>query len=276
MPLTVDHVLALEDFVRTRFTPSDSDADLDERPIELWLQDDRLVITPLDHAHLPADWPGRPVRHEWAAVGLCLPAGCELHVGAIVDRAGRADWFVVDRGVVLFDVTRSAQLVDDLCRRRLGRPTDPPSVTTDWYWLGCWLQDVVAAASEFDPELESALDHPRLLDMVSVAGCHPAVDVEELAGLDRAGIIGFVLERQRDHTAIADWSCIRFDAMIDDRHVGHRWARHLDDGAFSRWMSSTGLPLSTMAEALIEGCSPLALELIGAIVSDVATRRSVD
>lgn len=264
MPLSVDHVLAIEHFLFDR-PPSAAG------PIELALQGNRLTIAVIDAADLCADWLDRPIHRDCSAVGLCLPVGDRCHLGAIVDRKGRADWFVVDEGVLLFDESPSSHLLDDLCRRRLGRPTAPPSVTTDWYWLGRWLLDVTAAIRPLAP----TAGVNRLLDMVTVAGWHPAIEVDELMGLDRCGIISFVVERQRVHAAIADWSCVRSDARADEHHPGHVWARHLDDGAFSRWMSGVGIPLTTLADTLIGGCSLPALDLVGAVISDVVVRQSV-
>lgn len=265
MPLSADHVVSIEHFFRQRSHAAPG-------PIELTLGEGRLTISELDGPDLAVDWVGRSVDPDRTAVGLCLPSGERAHLGAIVDRSGRSDWFVVDDGALWFDASPSCRLIDDLCRRRLGRPTDPPTTTTDWFWIGRWLLDVNAAGRSLGSTREGA---GHLLDTLTVAGRHPAVEVEELIGLDRAGITSFMVERHRDHAALADWSCVRFDALADEHHVGHRWAHVLDDGAFSRWVSGTDVALSSLAEGLVTGCSPASLELIGAVIADVVVRQSV-
>ena len=274
MPLSVDHIFAIEDFIvefahdasRGRASPASASSPGSAEPIELRLYGDDLVLEPIDQG-VSAEWVATPVDPECDAVGLCLPAGVDLHLGAVVDHFGEIDGFVVDDGLLLFERLRSTALIEDLCRRRLGLATDPPAHGTDWYWLLRWLMEVtVHIGVDRDPE------RPRL-DVVTVAGLHPAVDVEELVGLDRAGIADFVRERHRDHATRADWECVRLDAVIDHRHVAHPWARLLDHGAFSRWIGSQGVPLSALADDIIAGCSPFAIELVGSVIADLVVRQ---
>ena len=278
MPLSVDHVFAIENHFAGRCRRSGWRSRLDSGSVELRLAGDQLRIISVDEADAPVGpgglelWVGQALPVDCDAVGLCVSVGDRLFVGAIVDRDGSADWFTVDDGLLIFGGSDSYQLLDDLCRRRLGLATAPPGRGTDWYWLHEWLTDVASATW---PELGLVEPVAPLLDVVTVASWHPAVDVEELAGLDRAGITSFVVGRHRDHCAAADWSCVRSDALADAGHWGHAWARQLDDGAFSRWMSGGGAPLVALAEPLIAGCSPLALELLGAVVSDVVVRNAV-
>ncbi len=227
-------------------------------------------VAGLDDADLPRPWIERPVPPDSSAIGLCLPLVDRGHLGAMVDLGGRARWFVVVDGRLVQHTSPSCRLLDDVCRRRLGLATRAPLVGTDWYWISRWLSDIRATLSLLGPVGEAGR-----LDIVTVAGLHPAVDADEFGGLDRRGITRFVIERHRDHAVIADWSCVRLDAIGDPRHHEHRLAVGLDDGAFSRWVSATSIPLSLLAEPLIAGCPTFALELVGAVISDVVVRRGV-
>ena len=274
MLLSVDHVFAIEEVIAgfTRdgslpLPPADGTAPV-EPLIELRLHGDDLHVKPIEGG-VSAGWVAVQLDPACDAVGLCLPAGGDLYLGAVVDRVGASDTFVVDDGLLVFERLPATSLIEDLSRRRLGLATAAPDIGTDWHWLIRWLVDVAAGTClVLDP-------HGTTLDVVTVAGMHPAVEREELVGLDRSGIASFVVERHRQHARSADWECVRLDALIDDGHPAHCWARHLDEGAFSRWITSQGVPLSALAQHLIGGCSPFALELIGAVVSDIVVRHEV-
>lgn len=241
-------------------------------PAQLLIRNGDLVVAELVDSDLPGPWIDRPVPSDCSAVGLCLSLAGHRHLGAIVSRSGRSQSFVVVEGELRFGAGPSCRLVTDACRRRFGMATEPPMIGTDWYWISRWLLDIRAALDLVD---RTAGVPERLLDLITVGGLHPAVDRDEFEGLDRSGITRFVIQRHRDHAFIADWACVRLDALADRRHHGHRLAVSLDDGAFSRWISACSIPLSLLAEPLVAGCSPLALELIGAVIADVVVRRGV-
>lgn len=276
--LSASHVRRLEDDLSAPpTTDPQRDAwscrDADERPpLELVIRKGDLAISELVAGDLPGPWIHRPVPADCSAVGLCVPLAGHSHLGSMVARSGRAQWFGVVGGVIRFDSSPSCRLLDDACRRRLGMGTQPPLIGTDWYWISRWLLDIRATLDLLDPGLGVPR---RLLDLVTVAGLHPAVEPDDFAGLDRRGIAGLVIERQRDHASAADWRCVRLDALADRHHLGHRLATSLDEGAFSRWISAYSVPLSLLAEPLIAGCSPLGLELIGSVIADVVVRRGV-
>lgn len=237
---------------------------------ELRMIGDRLAISWLPTLDVATDWLLRPVAPSVAAVGIVLPVDTRGHLGAIVDRAGAADWFSIEHGRLRFDDSASCRLLDDLARSRLGLPTDPPAAGTDWFWLGCWLLALHQAMAVPDAHRDGPL-----LDAVSVAGWHPAIDPDELFGLDFDRLTSHVIDRHRDHAVVADWECVRLDANGDRRHPFHRLSSMLDAGAFGRWVTACDRPLSALAEPLMTGCSPLALRLIGSVIADVVLRHRV-
>ncbi len=276
--LSASHVRRIEDDLSSPpTTDPQRDAwprrDADERPpLEIVVREGDLATSELVAGDLPGPWIRRPVPVDCSAIGLCVPLAGHSHLGSIVARSGRAQWFGVVDGVISFDSSPSSRLLDDACRRRLGLETAPPLIGTDWYWISRWLLDIRATVELLDPGLGLQL---RLLDLITVAGLHPAVEPDDFAGLDRRGITRLVIERHRDHASVADWSCVRLDALADRHHLGHRLATSLDEGAFSRWISACSVPLSLLAEPLFIGCSPLGLELIGSVIADVVVRRGV-
>lgn len=237
---------------------------------ELRMIGDRLVISWLSTLVVPTDWVLRPVAPSVTAVGIVLPVDARGHLGALVDRAGTANWFSIEDGRLRFDDAASCRLLDDLARSRLGLPTEPPLAGTDWFWLGCWLLALHQAMAV--PDVHG--DGP-LLDAVSVAGWHPAIDPDELFGLDFDRLTSHVIDRHRDHAVVADWECVRLDAKGDRRHPFHRLSSTLDTGAFCRWVTACDQPLTALAEPLMVGCSPLALRLIGSVIADVVLRDRV-
>lgn len=214
----------------------------------------------------PAEWSIWPVAEAALGIGVCLPVGGGAHLGVALDRQGRTAWFVVDDSGARDDSRSACRLLDDACRMRLGLSTDSPDRPPDWYWLGRWLAAVVDAAS-LGP-------HGRL-DVITTAAVHPAIDLDELSGLDLAGLCGFVVDRHRDHVRIADWECIHLDALNDAQHPSHVLAAAFDVGGFSRWVTAGSSPLSDLASRLTECCSPLALRLLGAVIADTLLREQI-
>lgn len=191
-----------------------------------------------------------------------------------MNRLGEAVWFSIDDGWTWGDTPPACQLLEDVCRIRLGLATEPPARSPDWYWLGQWLAEVVDSATDRGANDEPA--HERLLDVISVASAHPAIDLGDLRGLDMDGLAGFVVEQHREHVHVADWSCIHLDALGDGEHAFHELAGALDIGAFSRWVSAATPPLSDLAAALTVTCTPLGLRLLGSVISDVVLRQHLD
>ena len=214
----------------------------------------------------PAQWSRWPISSDAVGIGLCLPVDGAGHLGVAMNRTGDATWFSIDDGWAWGDTPPACQLLDDVCRARLGLPTDPPDRLPDWYWLGHWLADVVDTATD-------AVGH--LVDVIAVAGAHPAVEVDELSHLDMDGLAGFVIERHRDHVLTADWACIHLDATADTGHPFHDLAVALDVGAFSRWASAASPPLSDLAASLTASCTPLGLRLLGSVISDMVLRQRI-
>lgn len=225
---------------------------------------------------LPAEWPTWPLSLETTGLGLCLPVDGAGYLGVAMSRWGDASWFSIDEGWAWGDSPPGCQLLDDLCRVRLGLRTETPGRSPDWYWLGCWLADVVEAAADVGQGVadRNTLDG-GLLDVMTVAMMHPAVELDELCELDMAGLIGFVVERHREHVQIADWECIRLDALADNGHRFHHFAAALDSGAFSRWVSAASPPLSDLASTLTARCTPLGLRLLGSVIADMVLRERV-
>lgn len=220
-----------------------------------------LVFGALPLRAFPAQWVSWPVSAaaEGTGVALALDDGRSLVVA--VDRSGVSEWFVVRGRQIDRQPSSAGRLLDDACRLRLGGSTPPPDRSPDWYWLGQWLGGVVDAAARCS-------DQNTLLDVISVASAHPAIEGDELEGLDLAGLCGFVVERHREHVQIADWECIRLDALDDRLHRFHELALSLDLGAFSRWVSASCAPLGDLATELTACCSPLGLRLLGSVIAD--------
>ena len=210
----------------------------------------------------PAAWSGWSIAPDAVGIGLCLPVDGAGHLGVAMNRRGEATWFSIDDGWAWGDTPPACQLLDDVCRTRLGLSTEPPDRLPDWFWLGQWLADVVDTAGVGD-----------MLDVITVASAHPAVDVDELSDLDMDGLAGFMIERHREHVAIADWTCIHLDAAVDVDHRFHDLAMALDVGAFSRWVSAACPPLSDLATTLTVSCTPLGLRLVGSVISDMVIRQ---
>lgn len=217
---------------------------------------------------LPTEWSSWPVSPDTQGVGLCLPVEGAGHLGVLVMCDGDAAWFVVDDEGTWGSAPSAGQLLDDACRTRLGLLTAPPEHFPDWYWLGQWLSEVVDVSSRL--ETDSAM-----LDVITVATAHAAVDIEDLDDLDMAALAGFVVTRHRDHVRAADWSCIHLDALTDAQHPFHKLACGLEVGPFSRWVSAASPPLSDLAAALTSSCTPLGLRLLGAVISDMVLRARV-
>jgi hypothetical protein len=237
---------------------------------EVALVGERLTIALLPDLDLPGGWLSTPVDASVDAVGIVAPVDTRGYLGAIVDRAGSATWFSVEHGLIRFGAEASCQLLDDLARSRLGLATAPPGTGTDWYWLGCWLH----ALGQAMPVVEHHRGG-RDLDAVCVAGWHPAIDPDDLFGLDFHRLTSLVVGRHRDHAAVADWECVRLDARSDRDHRFHHLGPFRDEGGFSRWVGACSQSLSALAGPLMVGCSPLALRLIGAVIADVVIRQRV-
>lgn len=219
----------------------------------------------------PSEWPSWPLPAEATGVGLCFPVDGAGHLGVAMNRRGDATWFSIADGWAWGDTPPACQLLDDVCRLRLGLSTPEPDRSPDWYWLERWLVDIVNDAFEAAVALERS-GAADLVDVLTVATHHPAVEFEDVRGLDLNGLAGFVVERHRTHVEIADWECIRLDAVDDPAHELHQLATALDVGAFSRWVSASAPPLSDLASALTSSCSALGLRLVGAVISDIVLR----
>ncbi len=219
----------------------------------------------------PVLWSSWSLSADAVGLGLCLPVEGAGHLGVAMNRWGDATWFSIDDGRAWGDTPPACQLLDDVCRVRLGLPTEPPDRLPDWYWLGQWLADVVDTSA---PDGWASDD--RLCDVITVATAHPAVASDELRDLDMDGLAGFVVERHREHVRVADWSCIHLDAMEDAEHPFHELAGVLDVGAFSRWVSAASPPLSDLASALMASCTPLGLRLLGSVIADTVLRQRME
>ena len=206
--------------------------------VQLVLTGGHLEIEQIPTRDLPVGWLAEPVPPSADAIGIVLPVDKRGHLGAIVDRSGSSTWFAIERGRLRFDASASCQLLDDLARCRLHQPTDPPVTGTDWYWLGQWLRDLQLAIVA--PECHFSA---RGLDAVAAAGWHPAVDPDDLFGLGLEIMVSLVVDRHRDHAFVADWECVRLDALADRHHRFHRMSSLLDEGAFSRWVTACSQPL---------------------------------
>lgn len=229
----------IEGFVRC--LPSAS-----ERPgfdLEFFSGEGDVGVVPT--AAVPIEWAHWELGDEVDAVGLCLPTGSRWTVGAAVDRAGRAEWFTIDDLGAIAPGVRSCLLVEDLCRLRLGMPTEPPERGTDWYWLAAWLQRVVVTAE--------IVDGPAL-DLLDVALAHPGVALADVEVGDNDAVVGHVVQAHRRHVERADWGCLHLDAVIDTDHPLNDLAGGLDLGAFSRWVSAMTMPVSDFAHSLIDAC----------------------
>lgn len=234
--------------------------------IDFELRPDGPVFGAVPLRAFPAMWSGWSIAPEAVGIGLCLPVDGAGHLGVAMNRRGDATWFSIDDGWAWGDTPPACQLLDDVCRVRLGLSTGPPERLPDWYWLGHWLIDVVDTATFTDSSL---------VDVITVASTHPAVEVDELADLDMDGLAGFVIERHREHVRVADWACIHLDAMADVGHPFHDLAVALDVGAFSRWVSAASPPLSDLAASLTTSCTPLGLRLLGSVISDMVLRERI-
>jgi len=229
--------------------------------LELELRDGQIHVGALPRRVLPASWVAWPLSHDVTGVGLVLPLGARRGLVVAVDRTGGSEWLVVDGHRVDPTALPAGRLVDDVCRIRLGFSTPLPDRAPDWYWLGRWLAAVIETA-------EGRASHVAPLDVITVAAAHPAIESDELVGLDLAGLCGFVVERHREHVGIADWECIQLDALDDPLHRFHELAVALDLGAFSRWVTASCAPLGDLASTLTACCSSFGLRLIGSVIAD--------
>lgn len=235
--------------------------------IEFELRSDGPEFGAVPLRAFPALWSTWAVSADATGLGLCLPVDGAGHLGVAMNRWGDATWFSIDDGWAWGETPPACQLLDDVCRVRLGLPTEPVDRFPDWFWLGQWLADVVDAASD---------ERTELLDVISVAMAHPAVELDELRDLDMDGLAGFLVERHREHVQVADWGCIHLDATNDPEHRFHDLAVALDVGAFSRWVSAASPPLSDLAASLTMSCTPLGLRLLGSVISDMVLRQRIE
>lgn len=235
--------------------------------IDFELRADGPVFGVVPLRAFPALWSSWGVSSDAVGLGLCLPIDGAGYLGVAMNRWGDATWFSIDDGWAWGDSPPACQLLDDVCRVRLGLPTEPADRLPDWFWLGHWLSEIVEAASG---------DLGRPLDVISVALAHPAVDFDDLHDDDLEGLSGFLVERHREHVYTADWECIHLDAMNDLEHRFHDLAVALDVGAFSRWASAASPPLSDLAATLTTCCTPLGLRLLGSVISDTVLRQRIE
>lgn len=223
----------------------------------------------------PTTWSSWALDDQAKGVGLCLPVDATDHIGVAVLRSGAAQsfWFgpssSAGKRVWLGVPTAHAemspicQLLDDLCRTRLGLSTAPAARSADWYWLGQWMAEILAAANE-SPD--------GVLDVITIASAHPAIADDAVGDLDLAELAGFLVERHREHVRVADWECIRLDAIASAGHRFHELGTRFDPGPFSRWVSASSPSLSEFAEPLVACCSSLGLRLLGAVLADTLLR----
>lgn len=196
----------------------------------------------------------------------------DVRAAQVVGVDGSSCTVVQWSGRTIVDPQPKAGRLGDLLFRMLDLPTPHCELSAAWYWAAVWLGEV------FDPG--SGSDEGRAPAVpAEILSWHPAIDPREVTGLSLSELEQLLLERHRDHTALAGWNAVRFSAQAGWLEIG--WcppsvAEWLDDGAFGRWISLDLPSPVELAEVAHQLLSPECSYLVLALLVDLANRRGGD
>lgn len=128
----------------------------------------------------------------------------------------------------------------DVLLRMLDQPTTLPRTEPIWYWLVAWMVEAVIAGATSD--------------LRSAAGCHPAIEPDELVGLGEAELVDFIVDRHRTHALATGWRGlyeVALSGRLDLGSVSPAEAAWLDVGAFARLVEDR-LATSAQLARLVE------------------------
>lgn len=202
--------------------------------------------------------PGEHARDDGAEV-WARSSGVRVRVLVLLsrggDRAGRICW---EDGRCLPEPPGEGLVVDCL-RRALGRPTPPPTATTNLLFGTMWLENVLVESREVRQPLtwsQAAALHPAMQLMAADA---PAVRPDDVVGPMRA------------LAKVCDWSMVRQQAMRGwTAGLEPSLAEWMDPGMVSRWLLDRRPGIEELLDELAGVCSPSVLRRI---VQSLTTQR---
>ncbi len=163
------------------------------------------------------------------------------------DRLGRICW---EDGRCLPEAPGEGLVVDCL-RRALGRPTPPPTATTDLLFATMWLENVLARSREARQPLtwgQAAALHPAMQVMAADA---PALQHDDVVGPMRA------------LAKVCDWSIVRQQVMRGwQAGLEPFLAEWMDAGMVSRWLLDRRPGIEELLGELARVCAPPVLRQI--------------
>ncbi len=184
-------------------------------------------LQPLDGAHPVDRLTGFVAPSEWQVLGIVVNGTASHPDGGggrrrvrlvyLLDRSGASASVI--RGLDQAPAGAPCGRLVDVCRRALGRPTEPPAGPPLEWWSAVWLDRILA---------EAAAAPTTRWTWRRVLALHPLGDPATAAGLGwedlrrlaaTPGAVGLV------DPAVAGW---------------------LDEGSFARWLLGEQLPLSTL------------------------------
>jgi hypothetical protein len=156
-------------------------------------------------------------------------------------------------------------LVVDCLRRALGRPTPPPTATTNVLFASMWLENVLAPSHRWPNQLtwrETVALHPALRLLAREGRGAKVDDVEEAVGA-----LG----------KVCDWSMVR-QQVIHDWKAGldPSLAAWMDTGMVSRWLLDRRPGVDELFNQLANICPTSMLQRIHRFLLDLRVIRSAE
>jgi hypothetical protein len=213
----------------------DADTHLAFHVIDLGESFDLGLLALPEGVHPFGELAGALAPPEWDAFGLVVQ-GRARHLDGDGDRTPTTFGFAVDRagheagaGWLDGEVTtlpgRVEGTIPDLCRRIVGRPTDPPPPTTAVLWATQWLDRLREQWQRPERRRSLTSSWPAIASLHPAAGGELLLDPRELT------------ERARAWTERWTWSAVRLGPSLDlpDGPLPPSIASWMDDGFFARW-----------------------------------------
>lgn len=226
-----------------------------------------LAVPPVDADDPVGAFVGRDADPTWTAFGIVATGRVHdlaedggrvygrhrtveqrARMGHFVDRSGTAvSYLHLEGEAERRSEEASVGRVDDVCRRALGLPTPPPTVTVDVLWATWWLEDLLGAAGE-----------GGVATWADAAACHLATRraaqplVGDLGPEPAPAALAAAARR-----LAAEWSWDDLRRLVAAGRatllpqVAPDAAAWMDAGMFSRWALMDEAPLGLLLDAVL-------------------------